>query len=104
MKNIVQLNHVHGRICFRPKQVPNLFTDKTIKAIGKKHNKTNAQIALRYLHQRNIIVIPKSIESSMLKENMNILNFELDSKDMDALNSLDMGAKGRIINWDLFPG
>lgn len=91
-------------LCFRPKQIPDLFADETIKKIGKKYHKTNAQIALKYLHQRNIIVIPKNTESSMLKENMNILDFELDSEDLAALNSLEIGPKARVIDWSFFPG
>ncbi|XP_019872560.1 aldo-keto reductase family 1 member B1 [Aethina tumida] len=97
-------NKFLASVGFEPKEIPDMLSDETIKGIAKKHNKTNAQVMLRYLHQRNIIVIPKSVTPSRLKENIDIFNFELDAKDMAALNSLEVGPKARVCDWGIFLG
>lgn len=64
--------------------------NKTINEIAKKYNKTPAQIALRFLLQRDIYIIPKSKNLSRLKENFN-LNFTINEDDMNELKKLDEG-------------
>lgn len=81
-----------------------MLTDETIKAIAIKHKKTNAQVMLRYLFQRNIVIIPKSVTPSRLRANIDIFDFELDSADVAALNSLEIGPKARVCNWRALPG
>ena len=66
-----------------------LFEDENLIPIAKKHDKTVAQVALRYLHQRDIIVIPKTTHKERMKENIDIFDFELSSEEMAAISKLD---------------
>ena len=66
-----------------------LFNNPTLVAIAKKHNKTVAQVVLRYLYQRGCIILPRSKNEERIKENINILDFSLDDEDnlnIDKLN------------------
>ena len=68
----------------------NLFQNELLLGIASKYNKSIAQIVLRWLTQRGIVVIPKSVRKERIEENFNIFNFELDSSDMEAIGTLDM--------------
>jgi len=68
----------------------NLFTNPTLTAIGKKHNKSVAQVTLRWLVQRGLSTIPRTSERSEMMENLNILDFELDASDMQKISALDL--------------
>lgn len=67
-----------------------IITNPIIKAIAEKYNKTPAQIALKFLLQRDIYIIPKSRNLNRLKENLN-LDFNISESDMSALRGLDEG-------------
>ena len=67
----------------------NLFTNETLVEIGKKYNKTAAQIALRYLIQRDIVVIPKTVRKERMIQNFDVFNFELNEEDMKEILKLD---------------
>ncbi len=67
----------------------NIFGDETLKAIGDNYNKTNAQIALRYLIQRGVSVIPKTVNKARMKQNIDVFDFELTEEDMNILATLD---------------
>ena len=67
------------------------FQNGTLIAIGKKYGKTGPQVALRYLVERGVIVIPKSSRKERMAENLNIFDFELSADDMDAILKLDTG-------------
>ncbi|GAA0109516.1 aldo/keto reductase [Clostridium tertium] len=67
----------------------NIFTNKTLKEVGDKYNKSIAQVALKYLIQRGVIVIPKSVHKERMIENFNIFNFKLDDYDMKKIVKLD---------------
>ncbi|WP_448760265.1 aldo/keto reductase [Actinomyces oricola] len=67
----------------------NLFTNETLAAVGAKYGKTAAQVALRYLVQRDIIIIPKSVHRERMEENLDILSFKLNVADMEAIAALD---------------
>ena len=67
------------------------FQNETLIAIGKKYGKTGPQVALRYLVERGVIVIPKSSRKERMAENLNIFDFELSADDMDAILKLDTG-------------
>ena len=65
------------------------FTNSTLQEIGKEYGKSVAQVALRYLIQRDIIVIPKSTHKERMAENFNVFDFTLSPEDMSAIASLD---------------
>lgn len=67
----------------------NIFTNKTLKEVGDKYNKSIAQVALKYLIQRGVIVIPKSVHKERMIENFNIFDFKLDDYDMKKIVKLD---------------
>jgi len=69
----------------------NIFRNEVLVSIAEKHGKTVAQVILRWLTQRNIIVIPKSVRKDRMVENFHIFNFELTQEDMDAIRQLDTG-------------
>ena len=68
----------------------NIFHNELLLSIGKKYNKTIAQVILRWLTQRGIVAIPKSVRKERIEENFNSLDFELSAADMDAIKTLDM--------------
>lgn len=67
----------------------NFFTNETLVSISKKYNKTPAQIALRFLIQQQVIVIPKSTHKERMIENFNVFDFKLSEEDIHSLESLD---------------
>ncbi len=67
------------------------FTNETLINIGKKYGKTGPQVALRYLLDRGVIIIPKSSRKERMAENFNIFDFKLSQDDMDAILKLDTG-------------
>ena len=68
-----------------------LFENPTINQIAQKHGKTAAQVVLRWLTQRNIVVLPKSTHKERMQENIDIFNFKLDEDDINAIKTLDIG-------------
>lgn len=66
-----------------------LFTNELIASIGKKYNKSIAQVVLRWLTQRGIVAIPKSVRKERMEENFNIFDFQLSNEDMAAIETLD---------------
>lgn len=69
-----------------------LFQNELLVSIGKKYNKTIAQVVVRWLKQRGIIAIPKSVRKERMAENLNIFDFQLSAQDMEAIQSLDTNA------------
>lgn len=67
----------------------NIFTNETLKKVGDKYKKSTAQVALRYLIQRGVIVIPKSVHKERMIQNFNIFDFKLDEDDMNKIVKLD---------------
>jgi 2,5-diketo-D-gluconate reductase A len=70
----------------------NLFTDPTLSEIGAAHGKSVAQVVLRWLTQRDVVVIPKSVRPERMRENIDIFDFELAHDDMARIATLDTGA------------
>ena len=75
----------------------NIFHNLILINIADAHNKTVAQIALRWLIQRGIPIIPKSVHKERMKENIDILDFELSNDEMEKINQLDKGKS--LFNW-----
>lgn len=69
-----------------------IFKNEVLKAISNKYNKSVAQVILRWLTQRGIIVIPKSVKRERMAENFDIFGFELSSEDMATIQTLDTNA------------
>ena len=67
----------------------NMFQNETLAAIASKYGKSIAQVVLRWLIQRNIVVIPKSIRKERINENFNVSDFELTKEDMKKIAALD---------------
>lgn len=66
------------------------FTNPVLESIGAKYGKSVAQVALRFLIQRGVIVIPKSTHLERMKQNMDVFDFSLSDDDMKAITALDM--------------
>jgi 2,5-diketo-D-gluconate reductase A len=66
-----------------------MFQNEVLVALGKKHNKSVAQVILRWLIQRGVVVIPKSVRKERMVENFDIFDFELAADDMEAIVALD---------------
>lgn len=69
----------------------NFFTNPALEEIGNKYGKSVAQVALRWLTQRGVITIPKSVHVERMEQNLNILDFTLSDEDMTAIAKLDTG-------------
>ena len=73
-----------------------VLKEPSVAQIGQAHQKSPAQVLLRWHVQHGLIVIPKSMHRARMEENAAIFDFELTSDEMAALNALDMGEDGRI--------
>ncbi len=67
----------------------NIFQNEVLVSIAKKHNKTVAQVILRWLIQRGIVAIPKTVHKERMIENISVFDFELDQEDMDRIVTID---------------
>lgn len=67
----------------------NIFDNELLRSIAEKHKKTVAQVILRWLTQRGVVVIPKSVRQERIIENFNVFDFELGAEDMAAIVTLD---------------
>lgn len=68
----------------------NIFQNELLASIGRKYIKSIAQVILRWLTQRGVVAIPKSIRKERMEENFNIFDFELSTSDIEAIATLDM--------------
>ncbi|MCX5095888.1 aldo/keto reductase [Streptomyces sp. NBC_00365] len=69
-----------------------LFTNPVLSGIGEKHGKSVAQVVLRWLTQRDVVAIPKSVRPERMAENLDIFDFELTDDQMAAIATLETGA------------
>lgn len=69
-----------------------LFTNKVLQPIADKHGKSIAQVVLRWLTDRGIVAIPKSVRKERMTQNFGIFDFDLDAGDLDAIATLDQNA------------
>lgn len=68
----------------------NLFQNEVLAAIGSKYNKSIAQVVLRWLTQRGVVAIPKSVKKERMEENFNVFDFKLSTEEMDTIATLDL--------------
>ena len=74
------------------------FSNGVLNEVAEKHAKTPAQVALRFLVEQNIVVIPKTEKPARMKENLAIFDFNLDDDDRARLSALDTGKSA--FGWD----
>lgn len=105
--NLIQANPIHQRLADQAAMVArdvqmvawqpfaagdgNLFENEILKAIADRHGKTVGQVILRWLLQRDVVVIPKSSNPARQAEDLAVFDFELSSEDMEAIKPLDQG-------------
>lgn len=66
-----------------------IFQNTLLQSIGEKHNKSIAQVVLRWLTQRGIVAIPKSVRKERMQENLNVFDFSLTAGELGAITALD---------------
>ena len=71
--------------------------DQILVDMSKKHDKTTAQVLIRYSLQKGWVSLPKSDTPSRIEANADIYGFTLSDEDMKTLDSLDQGARGAIV-------
>jgi 2,5-diketo-D-gluconate reductase A len=69
-----------------------IFHNAVLRSIGEKHGKSIAQVVIRWLTQRGVVAIPKSVRAERMAENFNVFDFELSPDEMSAIATLDTGA------------
>ena len=79
----------------------NLFSNPVLADIAAAHGKTIAQVVLRWLNQRNVVVIPKSVRAERMRENIDIFDFTLTPDEMAAIAALDTGKSPIYDDMDL---
>lgn len=67
-----------------------MFTNDVLTKIAKAHDKGVGQVVLRWLYQRGIVTLAKSVHENRMKENINIFDFELTTEEMNQIYALDM--------------
>jgi 2,5-diketo-D-gluconate reductase A len=70
----------------------NLFTDPVLSAVADAHGKSVAQVVLRWLIQRDVVVIPKSVRPERMAQNLDVFGFTLTDEQMQQIATLDTGA------------
>lgn len=66
-----------------------MLNNEVLASIAEKHNKSVAQVALRWLVQREVVAIPKSVRKERIVENFDIFDFELSADDIEQISALD---------------
>lgn len=77
-----------------------ILEDEMLNEIAAKHNKTVAQVILRWHLEQGIIIIPKSVRKERMEENLNVHDFKLDESDMEKIAELD-GKYPRIVDYNI---
>ena len=90
-RDVIATNDAHGILteAYSPLGLAEDLTDPTVTKIADDVERTPAQVILRWLTQREIVVIPKSVRKERIIENFNIFDFELSAEDMAAIATLD---------------
>ncbi|WP_336780084.1 aldo/keto reductase [Paenibacillus illinoisensis] len=77
-----------------------LFTNATLQEIGNQYNKSTAQVALRFLIQRGVVVIPKTVNKDRMVQNFNVFDFRLTAQDMKKIAALDTEQSAFFSHYD----
>lgn len=77
-----------------------IFTDPEIAAIGQKYGKSNAQVVLRWNVQRGVSILPKSVKTERMEQNINIWDFSLTEDEMNVISKKDLGHSEIINHFD----
>ncbi|MET3942144.1 2,5-diketo-D-gluconate reductase A [Paenibacillus sp. PvP094] len=77
-----------------------LFTNATLQEIGNQYNKSTAQVALRFLIQRGVVVIPKTVNKDRMEQNLNVFDFQLTAQDMEKITALDTEQSAFFSHYD----
>ena len=85
-------------VAYSPIARGNARNDEVLARIGAAHNKTAAQICLRYLVQQDIVVIPRTGKLERLSENAALFDFALSDEEMAEIAALSRSG-GRIVDW-----
>ncbi|MGI6223111.1 MAG: aldo/keto reductase [Prevotella sp.] len=78
-----------------------IFTNAKLKAIADNHQKTVGQVVLRWLNQRNVVIIPKSVHKERMAENLNIFDFTLTDAEMQTIADMDLNKSTIYDDMDL---
>ena len=78
-----------------------IFHNPLLKAIAERYNKTVGQVILRWLNQRNVVIIPKTVRKERMAENINIFDFTLTDEEMRSIATLDTGKSPIYDDMDL---
>ncbi|KAK7862403.1 hypothetical protein R5R35_008093 [Gryllus longicercus] len=89
-----------------PELIPTFspLTEPIVIEIAKQHNKAPAQVLLRHIIQRRIVVIPKSTNPTRIQDNFKIFDFQLTTEEMEKISSLDKGHEGRLFGAGMLHG
>ena len=92
-KGLLEFCNENGLVltAYSPLWRGSILRDETIGKIADKHNKTPAQVCLRWCLQKGVVVIPKSGSEKHLKENLDIFDWNISKEDMKRIDSLDKG-------------
>lgn len=84
--------------------LPDLLANPVVIKIAQKHNKSPAQILLKHILHKDIVAIPKSTNAQRIKENIQLFDWQLEDKDINELNALNVGKSARICDFSFFKG
>ena len=77
-----------------------LFRNATLQQIGDQYNKSTAQVALRFLIQRGVVVIPKTVNKDRMEQNFNVFDFQFTAQDMEKIAALDTEESAFFSHYD----
>jgi 2,5-diketo-D-gluconate reductase B len=97
---VIAACHAHGMavVAYSPIARGSIRKDEVLARIGKAHGRTAAQVCLRFLVQRNIVVIPRTSKLERLTENASIFDFTLSAREMAEIGAL-ASRDGRLVDW-----
>lgn len=99
-KRVIEYNKEHGILteAWSPfgREINDLLENEIIAALAEKHQKSVAQIILRWNYQENVLVIPKASSAKHQRANLDIFDFTLSEEEMKSIDSLDKGLDGLV--------